>query len=126
MGKSGLAAGKEPDACFYLVNEPLARGLREIDLEIHPPPDLAIEIELTNPLSDALRVYAALGVPEVWRCGGDTLRFLHLQADGTYLEREVSRNFPDLHVHDVLTRLAAAEQTDLIAWSIEVETFAGA
>jgi Putative restriction endonuclease len=51
--RMGLDKGKEPDACFYLGHEPAVRGLREIDLEIHPPPDLAIEVEITHALTDA-------------------------------------------------------------------------
>ncbi len=122
--KFGLEAGKEPDECFYLENEPNVRGLKDIDLAIHPPPDLAIEIEITHRLNEAPHVYAALGVPEVWRCSGNALRFLHLQADDSYVERDHSRNFPDLRTGDVLNRLALADETDLIAWSITVEEFA--
>ena len=91
--RAGVSAGKEPDVCFYLEHEPMVRGLREIDLEIHPPPDLAVEIELSHPLADAIRIYAGLGVPEIWRFDGDSLRFLHLGADGQYIERETSRSF---------------------------------
>jgi Uma2 family endonuclease len=122
--RMGLDKGKEPDACFYLGHEPAVRGLREIDLEIHPPPDLAIEVEITHALTDALRVYAALGVPEVWRSDGESLRFLHLRDDGTFAEREVSRNFPMLRSWEALGRLMQADESDQAAWSVAVEAWA--
>ena len=122
--RAGADAGKEPDACFYLANEPAVRGLRDVDLDIHPPPDLAIEVELSHPLSDALRVYAALGVPEVWRSDGESLHFLHLEPDGSYAEREASRSFPALRSWEALGRLLQADEMDQAAWSAEVEAWA--
>ncbi len=37
--------GGEPDSCFYLVNEPAVRGVTEIDLQVHPPPDVVLEVD---------------------------------------------------------------------------------
>ena len=122
--KSGVDAGKEPDACFYLAHEPIVRGLKTVDLTIHPPPDLAIEVELSHPLSDALRVYAALGIPEVWRSDGDSLHFLHLQDDGSYADRDLSRSFPTLSARDALHWVLQADERDQAAWSVEVEAWA--
>jgi Uma2 family endonuclease len=122
--KAGVSRAREPDACFYLANEPAARGLTEIDLDIHPPPDLAVEVELTDPLSDALLVYAGLGVPEVWRYNGRSLRFYYLQDDGSYAERPFSRGFPALGPDAALAQLLRADGMDLAAWSVEVEAWA--
>lgn len=41
-------AGVEPDNCFYFQNEALIRGKLEFDLTQDPPPDLALEIDLTR------------------------------------------------------------------------------
>jgi Uma2 family endonuclease len=120
----GLDKGKEPDACFYLANEPATRGLTEIDLAIHPPPDLAVEVEISRPLTDALRVYAALGVPEVWRCDGEALRFLHLRDVGTYVESETSRSFPTLRAPEAMGWIARADEVDQATWSVAVEEWA--
>jgi Uma2 family endonuclease len=122
--RQDLDKGKGPDACFYLANEPTIRGLTEIDLTIHPPPDLAVEVEITHPLTDGLSVYAALGVPEVWRYDGRSLRFLHLQADGSYAERERSRNFLGLRSWEALGWLQQADALDQAAWSVAVEDWA--
>lgn len=119
-----LEKAKEADACFYLEHEPVIRGLKEIDLNIHPPPDLAIEVELTHSLADALKVYAALGVPEVWRHDGQALDFLHLEADGTYAARDRSRSFPGLRSWEVLGWVQRADAIDQAAWSAEVEDWA--
>ena len=60
-------AGKEADTCFYIANEPLIRDKDEIDLDVDPPPDLAIEVDDTHDSQGKLPIYAALRVPEVWR-----------------------------------------------------------
>lgn len=122
--RAGLEVGKEPDGCFYLENEPKVRGLSDVDLTIHPPPDLAIEVEISHPLRDALRVYAALGVPEVWRFDGQSLQFLHLEADGVYRRHAVSRAFPTLREQAALAKLMLGDTMDQGAWSEDVETWA--
>lgn len=40
--------GLEPDNCFYFQNEPLIRGKLNLDLRQDPPPDLALEIDVTS------------------------------------------------------------------------------
>lgn len=122
--REDLVKAKEPDACFYLANEHRVRGLKEIDLAVLPPPDLAIEIVLTNPLLDALRIYGALGVPEVWTFDGQAMRFLLLQADGTYAEADRSRSFPRLRAWEVAGWMSRADAIGDMAWSIEVEAWA--
>ena len=79
-------AGKESDTCFYIAHEPLIRDKDEIDLDVDPPPDLAIEVDDTRDSEGDLPIYAALRVPEVWRCNARTgsLWFGRVQDDGTY------------------------------------------
>ena len=57
-------AGAEPDACFYIANWQAAIGKERIDLSVDPPPDLAIEVDITS-LTD-LEIYQILAIPEVW------------------------------------------------------------
>jgi Uma2 family endonuclease len=80
-------AGKEPDTCFYFVNEPRIRDKDDIDLADDPPPDLAIEVDDSRNSERKLPIYAALGVPEVWRydAQNSVLWIGVLQPDGTYL-----------------------------------------
>src|SRR5687767_7792970 len=40
--------GLEADECFWTANEPAVRTLKRINLRIHPPPDLVIEIDVMH------------------------------------------------------------------------------
>ncbi len=86
--------GLEPDECYWVEHEPLIVGKMEIDLEQDPPPDIAVEIEVSRSVLDRLGIYAALKVPEVWRWDGQTLTIMVLQIDGSYAVVESSPSFP--------------------------------
>lgn len=90
-----LKLGAEPDSCYYIQNEPTIRGKEVIIVGQDPPPDLVLEVDITNPSDRRLPIYALLGVPEVWRYDGYSLEFLALQ-DGEYIAIEKSLSFPDL------------------------------
>jgi Uma2 family endonuclease len=94
--RQDLEKGLEPDDCFYIEHAADIIGKRELDLTIDPPPDLAIEIDITPPGVKRQPIYAALGVPEVWRYDGRHLHFLHRQSDSGYAPAERSLAFPDL------------------------------
>ena len=118
-------SGKEADACFYLANAGRVRGKR-IDLKNDPPPDLAVEVEISPPSIDVESVYAVLGVPEIWRFDGEALLVLVRQEDGTYAERERSSALPFLPLDEVLRLLRESEEIDDDArWSGEVARWRG-
>lgn len=101
--------GLEADESFYLANTHRMAGKREkVDLNVDPPPDLAIEIEISRSALDRMAIYAALGVPEVWRFDGETLRVEELH-DGAYIEADHSSAFPFLHPHEIAHWITAAE-----------------
>lgn len=109
-------AGLEPDECYYIEHEPSVRGKRKVDLALDPPPDLAIEVEITRSAVKRMAIYAALGVPEVWRFDGRTLLIHVLGEDGNYHRQGRSRNLPMLS-QEVLTRfLAARDESDETTW----------
>lgn len=91
--RQDLAKGIEADECYYVQNERLIRGRMSIDLSTDPPPDLAIEIDITSLSIPRLPIYQALGVPEVWRFDGDKVIFLALN-NGGYQEIERSIALP--------------------------------
>jgi Uma2 family endonuclease len=93
--KRKKAAGKEPDSCYYIQNEALVRGRTELDFAQDPPPDLALEIDITSSSLNQFDLYADLGVPEIWRYDGRSIKFYHLQ-NGEYAECNFSRAFPML------------------------------
>lgn len=97
-----LAKGVEPDQCFYIAHEAVIRGKRTIDLSNDPPPDLALEIDITT-RRDHRTIYAALGVPELWRFDGTRLHIYCLRGDG-YLATESSDQFPGLPLLDAIPR----------------------
>lgn len=108
--------GLEPDECYYINNEPAVRGLDEIDLGVNPPPDLAIEIDITSSSMDQLGIYAALGVPEVWICDGKHLNVYRLQDHGAYAMQDHSPTFPSLPPETILDFLSRRKESDETSW----------
>jgi Uma2 family endonuclease len=89
--RQDVVKGIEPDQCFYIENYAVMIGKRRLDLAIDPPPDLAIEVDVTS--KTGLDAYQALGVPELWRLEDGTLRISLLQ-DGHYQDADSSPHFP--------------------------------
>ena len=85
--------GVEADVCFYVVNAYRVIGKRNIDLEYDPPPDIVVEIDITNRSSRKFPIYARLAVPEIWHYDGTTVRFYSLVA-GSICECPVSCSLP--------------------------------
>jgi Uma2 family endonuclease len=102
--------GLEPDHSWWIAQEPQVRGKRHIDLRVDPPPDLAVEMDVTSSSLDRMSIYAKLGVPEVWRLSAQGLTFQELQPDGTYAAIPASRAFP-LVTPAVLSRYLALRAT---------------
>jgi Uma2 family endonuclease len=92
--------GIEPDNCYYIQSEPIVRGRQTLDFETDPPPDLAIEIDITCSSVNKLAIYSALAVPELWRYNGRDLKFYQL-VEGQYVEREFSIAFPTVSVSEI-------------------------
>ncbi|OYD99085.1 hypothetical protein CDG77_03240 [Nostoc sp. 'Peltigera membranacea cyanobiont' 213] len=92
--------GIEPDTCYYIQNELAIRGKQTLDLENDPPPDLAIEIDITSSSVNKLGIYSALGVTELWRYDGQNLKFYQL-IEGQYVECKFSIAFPIVSVSEI-------------------------
>jgi Uma2 family endonuclease len=104
--------GLEPDNCYWIASEPRVRGKRRIDLRSDPPPDLAIEVDVTSSSLNRLGIYAALNVPEVWRFDEPTLTFHVLGAAGDYAESPHSAAFPVVAPADLVAFLALRATLD--------------
>lgn len=87
--------GGEPDSCFYLANESAVRGLEEIDLQVHPPPDIVLEVDITSPSLDKFGLYLAGRIPEVWRFDDAHMKFYALVGE-KYDTIPSSLSFPTL------------------------------
>ena len=94
-----MAQAVEADDCFYIRNEAAIRGKKRIDLNFDPPPDLAIEIDITS--RTQFNNYQALRVPELWRYNGRNLQINILQ-EGKYVESNNSYNFPELPIGEII------------------------
>jgi Uma2 family endonuclease len=97
-----LKRGLEPDECFYIQSLPRVRGRRRLALPKDPPPDLAIEVDITGRSLDRLPIYAALKVPEIWHYRGGRLRCVLLNESGEYNESQTSRAFPTIRPSELL------------------------
>lgn len=98
----------EPDQCFYIKNEALIRGKKRLDLTIDPPPDLALEIDITSRTHP--NIYPALQVPELWRFENGKLQ-INLLEDGNYVESQSSLNFPGLALIEVIPQYLEKSKT---------------
>jgi Uma2 family endonuclease len=110
--REDLERGLEPDDCFYIASVGRIIGKTDIDLSRDPPPDLAIEVDVTRTSLDRMVIYAALRVPEVWRFDGESIEVNCLRADGTYETRDRSPTFPDLPLERFVEFALRATQTD--------------
>ena len=90
------AKGAEPDDSFFVQNASAVIGRHEqYDIERDPPPDIVVETELTSASLDKFPIYAALGVPEIWRARKKVVRF-YVLSGASYVEVPNSRAFPFL------------------------------
>jgi Uma2 family endonuclease len=118
--------GVEGDATFYLNPDKIAVARRRPKKAADwPLPDLAIEIDMSPSEIDRPGIYAALGVAEVWRFDGETLRIDRLGADGTYSDAPESGWLgvrPEEVVH--LLSIDAEDDNDfanrVLAWARDV------
>jgi Uma2 family endonuclease len=85
--------GAEPDTCFYVRNEALMRGKTEVDLKTDPPPDVIFEVDISSGSVNKFLIYAAFGVPELWRYDGKNFRIYQLEGR-RYVEAGKSLTFP--------------------------------
>ena len=117
-----LERGFEPDASYYVQHADRIRGLTRIDLETDPPPDLVIEIDVTHATLDKLPLYAALGVPEVWRHQGGRMQMYRLAA-GSYVEIQDSKVIPGLSAARMTAFVRDSLTTSRPDWWRGVETW---
>jgi Uma2 family endonuclease len=103
-----MQQGIEPDDCFYIQHEAVVRGKGRLNLAIDPPPDLAIEVDITSRTHP--QIYQALGVPELWRFERSQLQ-INVLRSSQYVEVEYSPNFPDLPLRQVIPQFLQQAKT---------------
>ncbi len=99
----------EPDACFYIQNYQAVLGKDRLDLSIDPPPDLAIEIDITN--RTQLDNYLLLEVPELWRYTRQGVQ-IYLLEGKRYTKSLTSPNFPNISIVELIESHVKQAQTE--------------
>jgi Uma2 family endonuclease len=99
-----------PDDCFYFNRVKQMQGKKQIDLNLDPPPDLVIEIDLDYRSGYHLPVYAELGVPEIWLFNGQKLT-IYRPYEQAYLPGDRSSIFPQFPITQIVPILQKAQQT---------------
>lgn len=96
--KKANQAGVEPDACFYIQNYQQMIGRRRLEPS-YPPPDLAIETDVTS--KTTLDAYEAIAVPELWLYHSRKLS-IYLFRQGKYIKSEISAIFANIPLIELI------------------------
>ena len=118
--RADIERGFEPDSCFYVQPVDAIRGQTTIDVATDLHPDLVIEIDITHPSLEKLPVYAAIGVPEVWRSDGQQIVIYRLEA-GTYIAANTSVVLPGITAHQVMSFLTLSTTMPRHAWFAAIQ-----
>jgi len=121
--RGDLARGFEPDASFYLQHAAAVRGHITIALDVDPPPDVIIAIDLSHPSLDKFPIYAALGVPEVWRYDGQRVHIAQRTAD-TYTAVPSSAVLPGVTSVHLTQWVQTGRELPRLAWIRRVRAWA--
>ena len=114
--RADLDRGFEPDNCYYVQHEPQMWEKKRINFKTDPPPDLAVEVEVSRKLLDKMGIYASFRVPELWCWSRNALKVFELSKEGQYVSRDTSICFPKLPVakiEETVRQLEAVHRTTL-------------
>jgi Uma2 family endonuclease len=123
LKREDVERGFEPDAAFYIRHAADVRGHTTIDLQNDPPPDLAIEVDITHPSLNKFPIYAALGIPEIWRYDGQEVRFYRLQ-ERAYVVMDASQGLPGVTSRQVTQLLDTSRDLPRAIWMRSVQEWA--
>ena len=79
------------------------------------PPDLVIEVDITNPSLNELPVYTRLGVPEGWRYNGQWLEIRRLEG-GRYTENAECSALPAISADALSGLVEDSKGLESAAW----------
>jgi Uma2 family endonuclease len=113
----------EPDSCFYFANESKIRGVKRLDMSIHPAPDLIVEVDITSLSTFRQNIFAAFGVPEIWRFDGEQMEILKLE-NGKYVPIENSFASPLVTSEKLTDFIRESKTLSRLEWVREVRDWA--
>jgi Uma2 family endonuclease len=93
--------GFQPDEAYYVANEAVVRGKKTYVPDVDPPPDLLVEVDVTNSCLDRMPGFASLKISEVWRHDGEKMHFFRLSRAGEYETLDHSLAFPFVTPSDI-------------------------
>lgn len=113
--KESKKKGFEGDTAFYFKNAETIRRKTKIDLSKDPPPELVVEIDITHGSLSKFPIFADLGIEEVWRFDGESVKFHRLQ-EKKYKEVAESVCLKNIKSETVTELLFAASELKRIDW----------
>jgi Uma2 family endonuclease len=120
--REDLEKGFEPDSAYYIAHASDVEG-RRIDPATDPPPDLIIEVDVTSPSLPRFPIFAAFGVPEVWRYDGSRVAIHRLEGD-RYVEANSSLAFPPLTAETITRFLGDRQRLRSTQWVRQIREWA--
>jgi len=120
-----LQRGFEPDSCFYFKNEAQMRGKKRLDMQVDPPPDLVVEIDITHPSLNKLPLFAAFGIQEVWRFDGAAMEF-YVLSGSDYVKTDNSLALPQVTASVVTRFVIESNSAGRLEWVKKVRGWAQA
>ena len=121
--RESLGAGFEGDESFYFSHLNQIRQRSEVDLAQDPPPDLVTEIDISSPSLSKFPIFAALGIPEIWRFHENSM-LIYILADEAYSEAQSSAFLTGITASDVTNLVEAREHMAPNVWQRKVSDYA--
>lgn len=121
--REDIEKGFEPDSCFYFENEPKIRGVKRLDMSVHPAPDLIVEVDITSLSTFRQHIFAAFGVPEIWRFDGEKMQILRLEND-KYVEISNSLALPKVTAEKLTEFVQKSETLSRLEWIAKIRDWA--
>jgi len=115
ISREDIEAGFEADQTFYIQHAELMREVDDVDMAVHPPPDLVIEVDVWNDSRRKLQLFARFGVPEVWRVVDDEVIIYHLR-QGEYELVDASVAFPEFTAEPLTSLMRSGRTSRRVEW----------
>ncbi|MCU0238627.1 MAG: Uma2 family endonuclease [Pyrinomonadaceae bacterium] len=121
--RADIKKGFEPDSCSYFKYEKQMRNKDKLDMSTDPAPDLIIEVDITSLSTNRQSIFAAFGVPEIWRFDGEKMQILQLEND-KYIEIKNSLALPKVTDQVLTDFLNKSQNLSRLEWINEVRNWA--
>ena len=120
--REDLERGFEPDECYYVQNAEWMRGKDDVNLDFDPPPDLTMEVDVKHSSINRMSIFAAIGIPEVWRYDGKKLIF-YLLENNQYSISEKSSALPLVESAKLLELVEVGRNSTRKEFLLQIEKY---